>query len=68
MSTYLVTIGLLFVLLLGWVAVQRIYRWFACRHPHLGPFRNEQGGCGGCAGGACSRDGMQDCGRRAPSP
>jgi hypothetical protein len=65
-STYLVTIGLLFMLLLGWVAVQRGYRSFARRHPQLGPFRDERGGCGGCGGGACSREGAQHCGRHAP--
>lgn len=65
MSAYLATIGLLFMLLLGWVAVQRSYRSFARRHPQLGPFRDEHGGCGGC-GGACSRQEARDCGRRAP--
>jgi hypothetical protein len=57
-STYLVTIGLILILLMGWVLVQQVYRLFARRHPELGPFRSEGGGCGchggGCGGGACS--------------
>ncbi|MDD3530814.1 MAG: chemotaxis protein [Gallionellaceae bacterium] len=59
MSTYLVTIGLILLLLLGWIVVQRVYRLFARRHPELGPFRAEGGGCGccsqgdACGGGAC---------------
>lgn len=51
--TYLITIGLILVLLLAWVAVQQFYRLFARRHPGLGPFRKEGGGCGGCMGGTC---------------
>jgi len=53
MSTYLVTIGLLLVILLGWVAVQRVYKLFARRHPELGPFRDDGAGCGACGGGGC---------------
>ncbi len=55
MSTYLLTIGLILLLLLGWVVVQRAYRLFARRHPELGPFRDEGAGCGSCAGGHCGR-------------
>ncbi len=54
MQTYLVTIAILLALLLGGIAVERVYRRFANRHPELGPFRKEGGGCGGCcSGGAC---------------
>lgn len=62
MTTYLVTIGLILLLLLGWVVVQQFYRLFARRHPELGPFRSESGGCGccsssgACGGGACGTD------------
>jgi hypothetical protein len=52
MTTYLLAIGLILILLLGWVVVQQSYRLFARRHPELGPFRGESG-CGGCAGGKC---------------
>lgn len=55
MSTYLLTIGLILILLLAWVTVQQFYRLFARRHPELGPFRDENGGCGCCAAkGSCS--------------
>jgi hypothetical protein len=57
MTTYLLTIGLILILLMGWVVVQRAYRLFAQRHPELGPFRREGGGCGccsgSCGGGSC---------------
>lgn len=54
MTDYLLTIGILLLLLLGWVTVERVYRLFARRHPELGPFRREGGGCGGgCGGGSC---------------
>jgi len=54
MLTYVVTIGLILALLLGGIAVDRLYKGFARRHPELGPFRGEGGGCGGhCGGGAC---------------
>lgn len=55
MSRYLVTIGLIFVILLGGVTVDRLYRAFAARNPRLGPFR-QSGGCGGCSG-HCTGDG-----------
>jgi len=50
MSTYLVTIGLIFALMLVGIAVDRLYRRFAARHPQLGPFRKNDGSCGCCAG------------------
>lgn len=50
---YLLAIALILLLLLGWVVVQQVYRLFARRHPELGPFRKEGGGCGCCSGGAC---------------
>ncbi|MFZ5485264.1 MAG: hypothetical protein ACOZB0_13645 [Pseudomonadota bacterium] len=62
MITYLVTIGLILILLLAWVTVQQCYRLFARRNPELGPFRAENGGCGccaakgSCASGACDAD------------
>jgi hypothetical protein len=54
MATYLLTIGLIFVLLAAVILVQGAYRRFAQRHPELGPFREEKG-CGSCsAGSGCS--------------
>jgi hypothetical protein len=47
-GTYLVTIGLIFSLMVGGIAVERLYRRFAARNPQLGPFRSPDG-CGCCA-------------------
>lgn len=55
MRTYLITIGLIFAILAGGIFVQRLYRRFAQHHPELGPFREEESGCGSCsAGSGCS--------------
>jgi hypothetical protein len=53
MSIYVTTIGLIFAILLGGIAVDRTYRSFAERNPQLGPFRKS--GCGSCSchGGSC---------------
>ena len=51
MTTYLLTIGIILLLLPGWVVVQRAYTLFAQRHPEMGPFRKDGGGCGCCSGG-----------------
>jgi Na+/glutamate symporter len=40
MTTYLVTIGLIFAIMLGGIAVERLYRRFAASNPQLGPFRD----------------------------
>lgn len=54
MGTYLVTIGLIFLIMLAGIVVERLYRLFAAKNPQLGPFRNERG-CGNCSGGnGCS--------------
>ena len=51
MLKILIAGGVIFAVLLGWIAVQYLARGFARRHPEWGPYR-ERGGCG--AGGACS--------------
>ncbi len=58
MMTYLVTAGLILILLLAGLAVNRMYQDFARRNPQLGPFRNPDArGCGSCSGGSgCSGD------------
>lgn len=48
MRVYLITIGLIFGLMLAGIAVERLYRAFAAKHPQLGPFRKTDG-CGCCA-------------------
>lgn len=42
---------LVFLLFSVWILVQSTARAFAKRHPELGPYREEGGGCGGgCCG------------------
>jgi len=54
LSRYLITIGLILLIMLAGIVVDRFYRLFARRHPELGPFRKEGGGCGGpCCSGTC---------------
>jgi hypothetical protein len=60
MTTYLLTSGLIFAILLGGIAVERIYRGFAARNPQLGPFRDTSK-CGCCsAGSGCSDESCAD--------
>lgn len=57
MSTYLIAIGLIFLIMLAGLAVERLYRVFAAKNPQLGPFRKLDRGCGSCKGGSgCSGD------------
>jgi hypothetical protein len=49
MTIYLTVIGLIFAIMIGGIAVDRIYARFARRNPELGPFRKNDGGCGCCA-------------------
>jgi hypothetical protein len=60
MGTYLITIALIFLILLAGIAVDRLYRAFAARHPQLGPFRKSEGSCGSCAAGP-SCDSKKSC-------
>ncbi len=56
MGTYLLTVGLIFAILLGGIAVERLYRRFAAKNPQLGPFRDNSK-CGCCAAGSGCSDG-----------
>ncbi|OQW95975.1 MAG: hypothetical protein BWK79_00440 [Beggiatoa sp. IS2] len=51
MTSYLVAIGLILAMLVGWVAVQQLARSYAAKHPEFGPVREEKGGC---CGGECN--------------
>lgn len=58
MADFIIAIGGVFLLLLGWVLVQTMARAFAARHPQFGPAREEGGGCGSscqCSGGSCRK-------------
>lgn len=48
MGTYLLAVGIVLIVTLGWVGVQQIARRFAERHPEFGPYTEKTGGCGGC--------------------
>ena len=59
MARFIVSSLVIFGVLWGWIWVQGAYARFAARHPELGPFRGEGGGCGGgcCQGqGHCERN------------
>jgi len=56
MSTYLTVVALIFALMLAGIGVDRLYRAFAARHPQLGPFRKNDGGCGCCAAKTACQD------------
>jgi len=53
--------GIIFAVLLGWIAVQSLAREFARRHPEWGPYQ-ERGSCGD--GGKCSCSGGGNCKKR----
>jgi hypothetical protein len=50
MGNYLATVAVLFVLMIGAIAVDRLYRRFAARNPECGPFRDKDKGCQSCKG------------------
>ncbi|KXX65647.1 hypothetical protein [Marichromatium gracile] len=52
MARLLLVPVIIFVVLAGWVGVQQLYARFARRHPQLGPYRPEGGGCS-CGSGHC---------------
>ena len=67
MTTYLVAVGLIFALMLGGIAVERLYRGFAVRNPQLGPYRDTDK-CGCCAAGSgCSEPSCADDSAKAVS-
>jgi hypothetical protein len=60
MVDYLIAMGIVPILLLGWLVVQSITRRFSKLHPEFGPHREEGTGCGKscmCSGGSCQRQG-----------
>jgi hypothetical protein len=53
MGTYLLATGIIFIVMLGWIAVQHMARLFAVKHPEFGSYPEGEGGCGTCG---CSHD------------
>ena len=62
MGTYFLAIGIVLIVLVGWVAVQQMARTFAARHPEFGPYDEKGGGCGrcGCGSKSCSTPAADD--------
>jgi len=65
METYFLAIGVILIVLLGWVAVQQVARLFAARHPEFGSYREKVGCCGNhgsqnCSGDSCSNSSADD--------
>ena len=58
MLDMLIAVGVILLVLLGWIVVQQGAREFARRHPEFGPAREDGEGCGAgcnCCGGPCTR-------------
>jgi hypothetical protein len=56
MLDYLLAVGLILLVLVGWILVQRAARIYAARHPEFGPAKEEGSGCGkgcSCSQGHC---------------
>ena len=68
MSLYLATMLFIFVVLLGGIGVDRLYRHFAARNRHLGPFRSENPNCGDCSGGSGCAAPAATCGSSQTTP
>jgi hypothetical protein len=60
MGTYFLAIGIILIVMLGWVAVQHLARLFAARHPEFGPYPEGPGSCGGCGCGGASCSAKKD--------
>lgn len=57
MLRFLVAAAIIFVVLVGWLYVEELYRRFTRANPDLGPFRPGGAGCGSscgsCNAGSC---------------
>lgn len=67
MKTYFVAMGLIFVIMLAGIAVERLYRRFAAKNPQLGPFRDSSK-CGSCSAGSGCSDASCDAAPPAAAP
>ncbi|MCK4493938.1 MAG: hypothetical protein KAU26_07765 [Methylococcales bacterium] len=59
MINLFITIGLIFLLMGGWIAVQQMARIYAAKHPELGAVKEEGLGCGkncGCKENRCQQN------------
>jgi len=58
---FLIASGAILLLLLAWLTVQHMAKAYARRHPELGAYREEGGGCGS---GQCSCSSARSCSRK----
>ena len=59
MAQFISSVGIVLLVLLGWVAVQHVARLYARQHPEFGPYREEGSGCG--ASCRCDAAEQQNC-------
>ena len=64
MTTYLLTVAIIFSVMISGIVMEKVYRRFQSRHPELGPFRRRDGReqakkrrTQGCGQGKTSREG-----------
>ncbi len=58
MVDIVIAIGVILLLLFGWIIVQHLSRLYAKKHPEFGPAREEGNGCGSsclCNKGVCKK-------------
>jgi hypothetical protein len=56
MVDFIIAVGLILLLLIGWIFIQQLSRHYAQQHPQFGPPREEGSGCGKsclCSNGNC---------------
>jgi len=59
MINFLIAMGVIFALSIGWVWIQQAARIYAAKHPELGAVKEEGLGCGkscGCKVGSCDKE------------
>ncbi len=62
MLNFFIAIGIIFVLISGWILIQQAARKYAAKHPEFGPAKEEGLGCGkncGC-GAVCDKTKLSD--------
>jgi len=59
MINFLIAVGVIFFLMIGWIGVQQAARKFSQKYPEFGPAKEEGLGCGkncGCKPGSCGKE------------
>ncbi len=58
MLNFLIAMGIIFILMSGWILIQQAARKYAAKHPEFGPAKEEGLGCGkncGCGANSCEK-------------